>query len=319
MSQGLANQARAPRAKGVRFAPSPTGRFHIGNLRTAWISLVWARALNTSWVVRIEDIDQPRVLTGAREQQLADMAALGLVPDVLITQSDFRPRHWQLFREGVVSGQIYPCDCSRKDVQTALASAASAPHDSLSPVYTGHCRPLDRKRRLRAVESLAWRFRMPGDLGREDFIVARSSRDLDRDGLPSESSFVPAYHWACAIDDFDGDHDLLVRGADLESAAPLQRAIQRWVGWLEGESREPAVFHTSLIVQDNGHRLEKRTQGVTLSELEARGLGASRLVELFEASFDRHLLVTAVRPGASFGESRNRLTLSELGLAGVSP
>src|SRR5262245_60491697 len=106
---------------GVRFAPSPTGRFHIGNLRTAWISERLARARKEEWVVRFEDIDQPRVISGAREAQLEDMAALALKPDRIELQSAFREMHWKWFQRGVESGQLYPCYCSRKDVQSALA------------------------------------------------------------------------------------------------------------------------------------------------------------------------------------------------------
>jgi hypothetical protein len=101
-------------------------------------------------------------------------------------------------------------------------------------------------------------------------------------------SFTPAYHWACAIDDYDGRYGLLVRSWDLGPAAPLQRAIQSWVGVFEGQVSVPSLFHTSLVVQNNGHRLEKRTRGVTLSDLSISGPQA--LLSAFERSFDLSLL-----------------------------
>ena len=311
---GVASKAPRASSQGVRFAPSPTGRFHLGNLRTAWISREWARALETPWVVRFEDIDRPRVLAGSRESQLADMLALGLEPDEVLTQSEFSDRHWDAFIDAIESGAVYTCDCSRKDVQDALAALASAPHpDSAPPVYSGRCRRLPR-RETRGAQSIAWRFRMPDDSGADDFIVART-----RSAVPDFESFVPAYQWACAIDDFDGGYRLLVRASDLKSSAKSQQAIQSWLAKREAPQaapvRLPAVFHTALIVQDDGHRLEKRTAGVTLEELASSGYTPKRLIELFEKSFDRTLLSTRPVPGTLLGEDKETLKLNELGVA----
>lgn len=306
---------KAPRSHGVRFAPSPTGRFHIGNLRTAWISFEWSRRLNLPWVVRFEDIDQPRVLAGARETQLADMSALDLKPDLILTQTDFRERHWSLLKAAIASGQVYPCDCSRKDVAQALAGLASAPHDGGNgPVYSGHCRDLSPCRNFEAPESIAWRFRMNTPAGTDDFIIARSSVTLDDQGFPSERSFVPAYHWACAIDDFDGGYELLVRGVDLESAAPLQGAIFDWLRSLEGGEPRPAIFHASLVVQNDGHRLEKRTQGVTLPELAARGLAPADVLRILKRSFEKNLWSLPVTDGALLREPQAQIRLIDLGI-----
>jgi glutamyl/glutaminyl-tRNA synthetase len=261
-------------------------------------------------VVRFEDIDRPRVLAGAQEAQLKDLERLGLHPDFLFQQSAFRERHLALFLRGVSDGQIYACDCSRKEVQEALQGLASAPH-APSPVYSGHCRI--HPHTPQAAESLAWRFRMPADTGVDDFIVARSGPTLNAQGRPVDvESFVPAYHWACAIDDFDGGHLLLVRSSDLRPALQPQRAIQEWLGRIEGRRQVPAVFHTSLIVQDDGHRLEKRTLGVTLDELIARGVSVNELLERFESSFDRALLRQTVSQGAVLTETQPVLRLNQL-------
>jgi len=164
---------------------------------------------------------------------------------------------------------------------------------------------------------------MPQESGREDFIVARSGIELNTDdGLPIEATFVPAYHWACAIDDFDGHYDLLVRSADLKPAVRVQRAIQTWLSEREvpltrqprPEWVSPAVFHTSLITQNDGHRLEKRTHGVTLPELRAGGMSPSRLLQCFERSFDPSLLTATLVPGALLQEREASRTLADLGL-----
>jgi glutamyl-tRNA synthetase len=282
-------------AKGIRYAPSPTGTLHLGNLRTAWISALWAKKLGEPWIVRFEDIDLPRVVDGAQEKQLHDLRALGLVPDQVLTQSSFLERHESLMVEGIRMGRIYPCFCSRKEVQTALLAAASAPHDR--PVaYAGACRQRTEFPLL-TKSSIAWRFRSEDPSGAEDFIVARSApvRSLE-DPL---ADFVPAYHWACAIDDNDGDYRLLVRAQDLADAHPIQSKIREWLA--DFEKRPPR------------HRLEKRTAGVTLDELMAAGVQPAQIVERFEKTFDHALLERKFAAGESFGEKAPTRRLQEIG------
>jgi glutamyl/glutaminyl-tRNA synthetase len=267
--------------------------------------------------VRFEDIDLPRVLPGAQEEQLADMRELRLVPAEIIIQSARRPRHWELFQKAVISGQIYPCVCSRKEIQSSLETLASAPHlalGSLPPVYSGKCRNVTDATLAKAQAApqilLGWRFKSAEPSGALDPIIARTSAQMDA------SSFVPSYHWACAIDDLDGGYDLLVRAADLSSATEIQRKIQNWICEVEGlEPRLPAVFHTSLIVQNDGHRLEKRTAGVTLAELKARGWTIEAILKNFEESFDFRLFQQPIKPGEVMGESAVSLSLQDLRFA----
>jgi len=291
---------------GVRFAPSPTGTFHLGNLRTAYVAHAWARALGEPWVVRFEDIDEPRVVVGARESQLADMAALHLRPDGIENQSTFRGRHWTLLKRAIAQGQVYPCTCSRKQVQQALKGLASAPH-APEAIYDGRCRK-DSPRA--SVRDIAWRFRGADPSGRGDFIVART--DIER----QERTFVPAYHWACAIDDFDGGYRLLVRSSDLAAATPTQRAIQGWLARTEGKPEDfAAVFHSSLVTGDEGQRLEKRTRGVTLAELVKAGWTADKVRRLLQASFAPK--IDELTPGRVWGETTPQVTLRELGLGAL--
>jgi glutamyl/glutaminyl-tRNA synthetase len=261
----------------------------------------------------MEDIDHPRVLPDAQSSQLADMKKIGLEPDLLLLQSRFFERHWQLFTAAIRSGQLYACDCSRKDVQAVLNSIASAPNDGTAPVYSGHCRPLGA-RTLRPAETIAWRFRMSADSGSDDFIVARTGATLDETGCPERSTFVPAYHWACAIDDADGAYDLLVRSIDLLPAARVQRAIQAWMTKHEKRAarEDIPVFHTSLVVDSENHRLEKRTKGFTLAELKAAGVSPSEVVKRFEKSFDEACLEPG-RLATDGREERERLRLDEMG------
>lgn len=299
--------------RGVRFAPSPTGRFHLGNLRTAWISHEWARGLGEPWVLRFEDIDVPRVLPGAREQQLADMEALGLKADQILVQSSLRDRHWETFARAAAQRRVYPCYCSRKDVREALEGAASAPHLK-DATYSGRCRMLRCAPEAHGLPTLAWRFAAEEDAsGRSDFIVGRSATELDAAGLPRDAaSFAPAYHWACAVDDFDGGYRLLVRAADLAEVAVQHRAIMSWLARSEAKpERFPAVYHTALVTQDDGHRLEKRTRGVTLQELLDGGWSIDRILEKFKASW--HMNQNEWQEGHVFAEPRSSMTLRELG------
>lgn len=306
--------------RGVRFAPSPTGRFHLGNLRTAWASERLARALGEPWAVRFEDIDRPRVVVGAQDWQLADMRALGLVPDEIVVQSSRHGRHLALFERALRAGAVYACDCSRKTLQADLASMASAPHAE-APSYSGRCRrKADAAERGKTAfgrdngagagsEHVGWRFRSLDPSGRDDFLIGRSFSD------DQVESFQPSYHWACALDDYDGRYRLLVRAQDLASAARSQRALQAWFASEDGDDpalRTPALFHTSLIVQGDGHRLEKRTKGVTLQELQAAGWTIEALTSAFAKSFEPPASALTIGAADVGGELQATLTVAEL-------
>lgn len=305
--------------RGIRYAPSPTGILHVGNLRTAWISQRLAQALGESWIVRFDDIDTPRVIAGAKQQQEQDFRALGLIADEVIVQSQRHPRHSELFHIARTAGLIYPCDCSRKDVarQTQeLASFASAPHAALPP-YSGRCRHRDGEplANFLTQDSLAWRWKMQSDAtGRHDPIVLRT-----RDSATLE--VLPGYHWACAIDDADGDYRLLVRAWDLAESELIQKPLRLWVRSLRGEAvsaGDSLVFHTSLVVQADGKRLEKRTQGITLKELTAQGILPTALVGIFARSFreaDALIAIEKTERGETsslLGEPIRHLELPEL-------
>jgi glutamyl-tRNA synthetase len=257
------------------------------------------------FVVRFEDIDGPRVVPGAKDVQLADLAELGLHPDRVYLQTERRQRHWELFQRAVREGVAYACTCSRKEIRDAIEASASAPH-SLSAAYNGRCRSGAPERP--ELPSVAWRFRGEDASGADDVVIART-----RGREPDEPSFMPSYPFACAIDDLDGGYALLVRASDLESSARAQRMIQ---GWMDPHAAPPAIFHASLVVRNDGHRLEKRTRGVTLPELQAAGWSAARLLEAFERSFSAN--PTEFRPGRIFGETERERTLQSLGLPSLS-
>jgi glutamyl-tRNA synthetase len=234
------------------------------------------------------------------ERQLGEMRKLGLEADEVLIQSSFHARHLLLFKKAVSEGQIYACTCSRKEVLESLARMASAPHGE-PPLYTGHCRGVGRGVRQQETNnpSIAWRFKMEDEGGQHDFIMGRTD--------PDGGEFVPSYNWACAIDDHDGGYELLVRAWDLAHVASQQRAIHGWIS----TAPPPAVFYTSLVTQNDGKRLEKRTPGITLGELLASGLSVEAMLERFARSFSWRK--EDYSSGALFGEAQKRITLAELG------
>ena len=195
--------------------------------------------------------------------------------------------------------------------------------------YNGKCRNAPASADLfhHPHPTIAWRFRADDPGGARDIIIARTERAPGAESGPGAAGFAPAYHWACAIDDWDGGYRLLVRAWDLESATPHQRAIQSWLRASERGARAagllPAVYHTALVTTDEGARLEKRTRGVTWPELEAQGVTMERLASLFLRSWSgersyaelgewlREFVGAADSVG---GESERSMNLSRLGI-----
>lgn len=271
-----------------------------------------AHRLQEPLIVRFEDIDKPRVMAGAQASQLADMQTLKIQPDSIEVQSTKYHRHRELFEKAKKSGKIYACDCSRSDVREALRGMASAPHQKEAE-YSGHCRLFSRDvndlSSFKSVESIAWRWRHEDASGRRDSIVGRSDMKT--------GTFLPGYQWACAIDDADGNYSWLVRAWDLYPAEETQSRIREWLHSMSGKQDLTRVFHTSLVTKDDGQRIEKRTPDVTLAELHMIGYSSDMLIEVFDASFssiDDSLLKIPKSSTRSFGEARQTVTLTELGL-----
>src|SRR5512133_1188989 len=250
-----------------RFAPSPTGILHLGNLRTALASWLSARAAGGRWIVRMEDVDGPRCRRDLGEGQLRDLAALGLESDGPVIWQSERAASYQATLEMLhAAGRLYPCACTRKDLQLL----ASAPHaeDGLRP-YTGHCRD-------RAWEGFdrALRFRLPaGSIDWEDQLLAAQSDDpatLTGDPLLFRRDGCFAYHLAVVVDDGAQGITEVVRGADLRPVTATQIRLQEALGL-----PRPAYAHLGLVVAPDGSRLGKRVGGLGLDALAARDVSAA--------------------------------------------
>ncbi len=270
-----------------RLAPSPTGALHLGNARSFLLAWLSARQQQGKLLLRIEDIDSPRVKPWAREQTLTDLRWLGLDwdwgPDVPgpngpYIQTERLDRYRSVLEQMVSDGVVYPCSCSRREV----SEAASAPHESSdSPlqlldgnVYPGTCR---QNRPHMAGGEFAWRWRFrPGELTWTDEVLGKQTANLERqlgDFVIGKSDGTPAYQLAVVVDDFDMGVTEVVRGSDLVSSTYRQLAILNHLGW-----PIPTYCHAPLMVGPDGRRLAKRHGDTRLSYFRELGFRPQVLV-----------------------------------------
>lgn len=265
----------------TRLAPSPTGALHLGNARTFLVNWLLARRGGWSIVLRMEDIDGPRIKSGAVEQALEDLRWLGIDFDVgPLVQSAFRDRHRAAIDRLVAVGAAYPCICTRREVELA----ASAPHaEDGSAVYPGTCRgrfdtveaarqAVGREPAIRFRvddrESVSWRDRFAGDVT----IALRSLGDF----VIAKSDATPSYQLAVVVDDAAAGVTEVVRGDDLLDSTPRQIALYRALGL----GAAPAYLHLPLVVGEDGRRLAKRHGDTRLSHYRDRGVPVSRVLGL---------------------------------------
>ena len=253
-----------------RFAPSPTGVLHLGNLRTALASWLSARAAGRRWLIRMEDVDGPRCRRDLGEVQVRDLATLGLDSDApVVWQSERSDRYGAVLEELHRAGRLYPCACSRKDLQ----ALASAPHveDGLRP-YPGRCRGkawegFDRALRLRLPEgSVTWEDRVLGPQQDDPIALTGDPLLFRRDGCF-------AYHLAVVVDDGDQGVSEVVRGGDLRAVTATQIRLQEALGL-----QRPAYAHLGMVLGPDGGRLGKRAGALGLEALAARGVGAAEVL-----------------------------------------
>jgi glutamyl-queuosine tRNA(Asp) synthetase len=248
-----------------RFAPSPTGLLHLGNLRTALASWLSVKARGGRWLIRMEDVDGPRCRRDFGERQIRDLAALGLESDgPVLWQSDRGAAYRAALDRLHGDGDLYPCACTRKDLQLL----ASAPHgdEGLRP-YPGRCREQAWEGFDRAL-----RFRLPGGaVAWEDLVLGPQQDDpeaLTGDPLLFRRDGCFAYHLAVVVDDGAQGVTEVVRGADLRPVTATQIRLQEALGL-----PRPAYAHLGLVTAPDSSRLGKRAGALGLAELGARRIG----------------------------------------------
>jgi glutamyl-tRNA synthetase len=270
-----------------RFAPSPTGPLHVGNLRTAVLAWLFARSTGSRFVVRVEDLDRVASRPALVRSQLDDLRALGIDWDgEVVRQSDRFALYADALGRLDRAGDLYPCYCTRREV----AAAASAPHGP-EGAYPGTCRdlPLARRDGLAADgrrPSLRVRAGWAGGLGGlsgpavsvVDRLRGRSTTVVD-DFVVRRNDGVAAYQLAVVVDDADQGIEEVVRGDDLLDTTPRQVWLARRLGL-----PVPAYAHVPLVVGPDGRRLAKRHGAVTLGDLADAGVGVPAVLGAMAAS-----------------------------------
>jgi glutamyl-tRNA synthetase len=276
-----------------RYAPSPTGDLHLGNVRTALLAWLFARQAGGAFVLRVEDLDRPRVRPGATARMLEDLRWLGLDwdegpdcggPYAPYLQSERQAIYDEYLRRLRAADLIYPCYCSRAEV----ARAASAPQGAgdEGPRYPGTCRSLsaaERREREAAGKRPCLRFRAPDRLIAFTDLVAGPVRQhvaqAVGDFIVSRSDGIPAYQLAVVVDDGLMQITQVVRGADLLSSTARQIALFEALGFAV-----PVFGHVPLVIDAGGARLAKREQAAGVGALRAAGFSAERVVGALAAS-----------------------------------
>lgn len=248
-----------------RYAPSPSGDLHFGNLRTALLAWLFARHTGRSFLMRVEDIDTQRSSLESAHRQLEDLQTLGIDWDGPVT---YQSEHTARYQEALAQLSTFECYCSRKDIQ----EASSAPH-AIPGHYPGTCRDLSDSQREEKRAELKQQNRIPairlradtdhftvrdhylgsytGDV--DDFILRRGGQQPDW-----------AYNLAVVVDDGAQCIDQVVRGDDLLSSAPRQAYLATLLG-----IPIPEYVHVPLVLNAQGKRLAKRDGAVTLREMLA--------------------------------------------------
>jgi glutamyl-tRNA synthetase len=260
-----------------RLAPSPTGAQHLGNARTYLIAWLAARSRGGKVILRIEDIDSPRVKPGAAEQTCDDLRWLGLDWD---EEPIVQTRRLALYEEALRRLQakelVYPCTCTRKDVE----QAASAPHaEHEGPAYPGTCSRRTVADAAHIRQPYAWRFRIgPESPAFDDGFRGTTQIDLRRIGgdfVVWKSSDTPAYQLAVVVDDAAQGITEVIRGDDLIPSTPRQLLIYQAL-----ELKPPRFTHVPLVVGPDGRRLAKRHGDTRLSSLRAARVQPQMLLGL---------------------------------------
>ncbi len=274
----------------TRLAPSPTGALHLGNARTFLVNWLLARQKGWRIILRIDDLDGPRIKQQADQAAMEDLAWLGIDWDQgPVYQSAHREIHHQAIERLVNGGWVYPCTCSRKDIELA----ASAPHATDgATIYPETCRPKNAQPVITAQPSALtpdWRINggaalrfitQDQPLVVDDHFAAGQvyipRRQLG-DFVVRKNDLLPSYQLATVVDDQQMGITQVVRGDDLLDSTPRQILLYQALGW---EKKIPQYYHLPLVVGTDGRRLAKRHGDTRLSSYRQSGVSAGRVLEL---------------------------------------
>jgi glutamyl-Q tRNA(Asp) synthetase len=263
----------------TRFAPSPTGRLHLGHAFSAATGHAKARESAGKFRLRIEDLDptrcRPEFVAGIYE----DLRWLGLDWDEPVLVQSRRTAQYQAALDQLkAKGLAYACFCTRADIARSL----TAPHGDAAISYPGTCRALPDDPERRTATPHCWRLDsasalalagLPSWSEADGNCFTAEARDLG-DAILARKDAPASYHLSCVVDDAASEVTMVVRGADLRPSTPVQRLQQQLLGL-----PEPTYLHHPLVAHDDGRRLAKRDQAPTLAALREAGVDGRALVE----------------------------------------
>ena len=262
----------------TRFAPSPSGRLHLGHAFSAAIGHSSARETGGAFRLRIEDLDQTRCRPNFVEGIYEDLRWLGLSWDPAVLVQSQRISEYEAALDALKSlGLVFACFCTRSDIAQSL----TAPHGDSATSYPGTCRDLPDNPERRASTPHCWRLNSVKALAiakLPTWLEADGSRRCARaqqigDAILARKDTPASYHLSCVVDDEASGVNLVVRGADLRASTPVQRLLQELLGF-----PEPVYLHHPLVTHDNGRRLSKRDLAPTLVAMREAGEDGSALV-----------------------------------------
>lgn len=266
-----------------RYAPSPTGALHIGNLRTALLAWLHARVQGGDFFLRIEDLDTPRTVVGSADQILRDLEWLGIDWDgEVVYQSSRTDRYQDALSQLTSRGLVYECFCSRKDIQ----QAASAPHTGHG-VYPGFCAELSEQvlTANRKIKVPAMRVRVTKEvISFNDGCVGARQASLQEscgDFVIKRADGLFAYQLAVVVDDLAQGITDVVRGADLIDSTARQIYLAKILGAREAL---PNYWHVPLMLDEHGARMAKRDGSMSVAEWCDSGGNHQELLGLLACS-----------------------------------
>ncbi len=255
----------------TRFAPSPSGRLHLGHAYSAAVGHAAARRTGGAFRLRIEDLDRGRCRPEFVDGIFEDLRWLGLNwDDEVLIQSERTHLYADALDQLRDMGLVYACFCTRADIAASL----TAPHGDAGSSYPGTCRGLPDDPERRASTPHSWRLDsakalalagLPGWTEQDGARYAAKEQDIG-DAILARKDAPSSYHLACVVDDSASGVDLVVRGADLRPSTPVQRLLQSLLGL-----PEPRYLHHPLVLHADGRRLAKRDLAPTLAALREAG------------------------------------------------
>lgn len=261
-----------------RFAPSPSGRLHLGHAYSAALGHARARDSGGTFRLRIEDLDQTRCKPEFVDGIYEDLRWLRLDWDgEPLVQSERTNSYDAALQQLRDRGLVYPCFCTRADIAASL----TAPHGDAATGYPGTCRGRADDPERRATTPHSWRLdsgKALAEAGLPSWTEDDGRRFAGRaedigDAILARKDAPASYHLSCVVDDAASGVTLVVRGADLRPSTPVQRLLQTLLGL-----PEPAYLHHPLVTHQDGRRLAKRDQAPTLAAMREAGVDGPALV-----------------------------------------